>query len=87
MKTPKPLSTENFKNMEELMKHLLSGGAITNLDDSCKNAWVSFYNGNLCYPDREEPVTNLYDPTSWRPVPVKWLTDKLHQTTKKVVGE
>lgn len=74
---------KNFTNMQELMTHLLNGGAITNLDDSCPDCWVSFFQGNLCYPDRAEFVTDLGDPQSWRPVPVQWLTNKIHRTTPK----
>ena len=74
----------NFKNMKELMIHVLNGGAITNMDDSCKDCWISLYNGNLHYPDREEPVVNLYDPTKWKPVPMEWITDRIHKQTKKV---
>ncbi len=84
----KHYKTNNFfNNMEELMAHLLNGGAITNLDDSCPNCWVSFYNGNLHYPDRQEAVVDLGSPTSWRPVPVQWLTNRIHQTTDKVAEE
>lgn len=72
-----------FLNMKELMKHLLQGGAITNLDDSCKDCWVSFYNGNLYYPDSDIPVTDLGSPNHWRPVPMEWLTENIHKRTKK----
>jgi hypothetical protein len=74
----------NFSNMLELMNHLTQGGAITNMDDSCKECWISFYKGNLCYPDRKEPVTNLGDPKNYRPVPVQWLTDSIHNKTPKL---
>lgn len=84
----KHIATPNyFKNMQELMNHLVSGGAITNMDDSCPDCWVSLYQGNLCYPDRTEPVTNLGDPTHWRPVPVAWLTANIHRKTPKVLVE
>lgn len=73
----------NFKNMQELINHLHSGGAITNLDDSCPNCWVSLYNGNLYYPDCSEPVTNIGEPTHWRPVPTQWLTNNIHKNTHK----
>ncbi len=76
-----------FKNMQELMTHLVNGGAITNLDDSCPDCWVSFYNGELRFPTREEPFTELKNPTSWRPVPTKWLTDNIHRNTKKTKEE
>lgn len=61
-----------FQNMEQLMKHLLNGGAITNLDDSCRECWVALYNGNLIYSDgtKKEEISH---PHSWRPVPMSWL--------------
>lgn len=74
----------HFSNMQELMTHLINGGAITNMDDSCTECWISFYKGNLCYPDREEPVTDLRNPQSYRPVPVEWLTERIHRKTPKV---
>lgn len=77
------MTTSNFTNMKDLMAHLLSGGAITNMDDSCPNCWVSFYQGNLHYPDKEEPLINLGNPTSWKPVPIQWLTNNIHKNTKK----
>lgn len=76
-----------FQNMQELMNHLLNGGAITNLDDSCKDCWVSFYNGNLHYPDRDDVVTNLGDAKNWRPVPTQWLTSRIHKNTTKIQEE
>lgn len=76
-----------FNNMQELMTHLLNGGAITNMDDSCPDCWVSFYDGNLHYPDRKEPVVDLGNPTSWRPVPTQWLTNKIHRTTNKTIED
>jgi hypothetical protein len=77
----------NFKNMKELMTHLMNGGAITNLDDSCKDCWISFYEGNLHYPDKTTPVTNIGNPKNWRPVPIEWITAHVHKNTKKLRHE
>lgn len=73
----------NFKNMEELLGHLVSGGAITNLDDSCKDCWLSLHDGELRFPNHTKNITDLGDPTQYRPVPVKWLTENIHRNTKK----
>lgn len=79
----------NFKNLQELMAHLMAGGAITNLDDSCKDTWVSFYKGNICFPNVEEPIdlSILNNPSAWRPVPVLWLTENIHRKTNKIIIE
>lgn len=75
----------NFKNMEELMNHLVSGGAITNLDDSCKECWLSLYEGELRFPNVIRPFDQgIGEAQDWRPVPMKWLTDSIHKNTKKV---
>jgi hypothetical protein len=74
----------NFNSMKELMSHLMNGGAITNMDDSCKDCWVSFYQGNLYYPDGTGPVTNLGDHSHWKPVPQEWILNTIHRMTPKV---
>lgn len=77
----------HFANMQELMSHLHSGGAITNMDDSCKDCWISFYKGNLCYPNMDKPVTDLGNPQNYRPVPTQWLTENIHRNTPKIKEE
>lgn len=76
-----------FKNMQELMTHLINGGAITNMDDSCPDCWVSFCNGNLHYPNLEKPIERIDNPLSWRPVPTQWLTANIHRNTPKIKEE
>jgi hypothetical protein len=61
-------STSPFKTQAELWKHLLDGGAITNLDDSC-DCFVYLKDGNPTYDDGTLAGENLYTDPEWRPFP------------------
>ena len=84
-------STERFKNLKELMLHLIEGGVITNLDDSCPECGVFLdQDGTLQWviegEDEEQRPTYVADlsfgnkqATQFRPLPINLMIKALRK--------
>jgi hypothetical protein len=69
-------STVPFKTKADMWRHLLDGGAVTNLDDSC-SCFVYLKDGNPIYDDGSEVGDNFQTDPEWRPFPVSKLIEKV----------
>jgi hypothetical protein len=64
-----------FENLEQLMKYMVTGGAISNLEASCPEAFIVLYKGDLRFITGEICSNVLTNESSknYRPIPMKEL--------------
>ncbi len=82
-------STERFTNLKDLLKHLVSGGVITNMDDSCPGCGVFLDDDGVLryietvkeYPEASVTFSNE-KAGDYRPLPTRLIVKHLQKVTR-----